>query len=313
MMEEASTNQLAKWDRIKTEIAEAKDISMLGKLNYSLEAIQKWAKQSRQSLETQNEIAEYRLRLNRKQGEWIEANIPEEGMLKQGDKFPVTKNSHGTLAEAGIDRNDSPKFRILARIPEAKFEAYLKEAKEDHREISTNDACQLWKNTIATKWTGDQENYTPAIYIEAARSVMGSIDCDPASNELAQETVKAKVYFTSETDGLKQDWHGNIFLNPPYSHPEVARFIDKLLTELARNSSQAILLTNNNTDTAFFHKAVSKAAAVCFTKGRINFYKATGERTQPTNGQVFYYFGDKPDKFHEYFSTFGIVMIKYGY
>ncbi len=38
----------------------------------------------------------------------------------------MTENSHGfvTLASAGIDRNDSPKFRILAQIPEDKFEAY---------------------------------------------------------------------------------------------------------------------------------------------------------------------------------------------
>ena len=309
-MEEATTNQLVKWDKIKTEIAEAKDISLLGKLNYSLEAIQRWAKQSRQSLETQNEIAEYRLRLNRKQGEWIEANIPAEGAMGIGPVI-ATKNSYISLSDAGIDRNDSPKFRVLARIPEAKFNAYLKETKEEHREINTNDACHLWKNTIATKWTGDQENYTPVMYIEAARSVMGSIDCDPASNELAQETVRAGVYFTRETDGLQQNWQGNIFLNPPYSHPEVAQFIDKLLSELAKNSSQAILLTNNNTDTAFFHKAVKKAAAVCFTKGRINFYKAGGEITKPTNGQVFYYFGKNTVKFYDYFSTFGIVLVNY--
>ncbi len=86
---------------------------------YSLEVIQKWAKQSKQSLETQNAIAEYRLRLNRKQGEWIEANIPAEGAkgLIQ-EHLQATENSHLTLTEAGIDRNDSPKFRILAQIPE---------------------------------------------------------------------------------------------------------------------------------------------------------------------------------------------------
>jgi len=304
------TTELIEWRRIKHEISVAKDIFVLGKMNYSLEAIQRWAKQSKQSLETQNEIAEYRLRLNRKQGEWIEQNIPPEGLLKQGDKFPVNENANGdtlTLKEAGIDYHDSPKFRILAKITDERFEKYITEAKEDFQEITTRDICRLYGKTIATKWTGDQENYTPPIYIEAARSVMGSIDCDPASNDFAQQTVKAKVFYTREDDGLTKMWGGNIFLNPPYSHPEVAQFVDKLLNELT-DGKQAILLTNNNTDTNFFHKAVKVASAVCFTKGRINFYKDDGTRTSPTNGQVFFYFGNNTRRFIDYFSEFGTLM-----
>jgi N6-adenosine-specific RNA methylase IME4 len=106
----------------------------MGKLNYSLEALQEWAKQSKQSLETQNEIAEYRIRLNRKQGEWIEANIPKEGRAA-----PVTENSHGfvTLAEAGIDRNDSPKFRLLAKIPQERFEQFITETKAKSAELTS--------------------------------------------------------------------------------------------------------------------------------------------------------------------------------
>jgi len=155
--------------------------------------------------------------------------------------------------------------------------------------------------------TGDPEAYTPAQYIEAAREVMGSIDLDPASNEKAQEVVKAKVYYTKEDDGLDKPWDGNIFLNPPYSHPEVKYFVDKLLAEL-KPGQQAILLTNNNTDTNFFHDAVRQAAVVCFTKGRINFLKPDGSVSSPTNGQVFYYFGDNKDDFIRVFSQFGIMM-----
>jgi len=298
--------ELIKWDRLKAEIQLTEDVAILSKLNYSLEAVQKWAKQSKQSLETQNEIAEYRLRLNRKQGEWIEANIPENGysnLPNQNDR-----QEYITLSDAGIDYHDSPKFRILARIPEDKFEDFITNTKNNSEELTSVAAYNLLKNTIATKWTGDQESYTPEIYIESARSVMGSIDLDPASSDKAQEIVKAKKYFTKLDNGLIQKWEGNIFLNPPYSHPEILQFIEKLLNDL-RDGQQAILLTNNNTDTNFFHKASKRASAVCFTKGRINFYKEDNSKTYPTNGQVFYYFGNNRKSFIEHFSSFGMIMV----
>jgi len=118
-------------------------------MNYSIEAIQQWAKQSRQSLETQNEIAEYRLRLNRKQGEWIEANIREDGAkgigINQYSNEGATKNSYTspTLAEVGIDRNDSPKFRLLARLPEEIFEQFITETKAKSEELTSKGALAL--------------------------------------------------------------------------------------------------------------------------------------------------------------------------
>jgi hypothetical protein len=38
-----------------------------------------FAKQSRQGLETQNRIAEFRLRIDRKRGEWLRENIIQAG------------------------------------------------------------------------------------------------------------------------------------------------------------------------------------------------------------------------------------------
>lgn len=59
------------------------------------------------------------------------------------------------------------------------------------------------------------EHNTPGPIVRASRDVLGSIDLDPASNAEANETVQATTIYTSEDDGLKQEWRGNVFLNPP--------------------------------------------------------------------------------------------------
>ena len=69
-------------------------------------------------------------------------------------------------------------------------------------------------------------------YIEAARTCLGAIDLDPASAPVAQKTIRAARFFTRDDDGLRHEWRGRIWLNPPYSQPDIARFIDKLLAEI---------------------------------------------------------------------------------
>ena len=137
---------------------------------------------------------------------------------------------------------------------------------------------------------------------------MGSIDLDPATAPLAQQTVRATRFFTRDDDGLRHDWRGRIWLNPPYAQPDIARFVDKLLAELAAGrATQAILLTHNYTDTGWFHAAAGRCAAICFTRGRIKFVSATGEIAAPTQGQAFFYFGPGIDRFRETFGGFGFI------
>lgn len=61
----------------------------------------------------------------------------------------------------------------------------------------------------------DNEHYTPPDYVEAARALMGSIDLDPASNALANQSVKAATYYSRSTNGFDKEWSGNVWLNPP--------------------------------------------------------------------------------------------------
>jgi hypothetical protein len=61
----------------------------------------------------------------------------------------------------------------------------------------------------------DNSRRTPLEFIEVVRSVLMDIDLDPASDQVANENVRAKSIFTIEDDGLKHDWAGQVFLNPP--------------------------------------------------------------------------------------------------
>jgi hypothetical protein len=68
----------------------------------------------------------------------------------------------------------------------------------------------------------------------------------------------------------------------------------------------AVLLVNNATDTAWFHRVAGKASAVCFVKGRISFHDSNGEpKNKPLQGQMAMYFGGDRQAFAREFSSLG--------
>lgn len=224
--------------------------------------------------------------------------------LPHGAWLPWLEANSGVLGFSS--RRTASMLLRAAGALNGKSTAHLTES--DAVEISR----KMWgnDNTIATKHTGDQESYTPAQYIEAAREVLGGIDLDPASNLIAQEMVRAEKWYGVDDDGLAQPWAGRVFLNPPYAYPLIEHFIEKLCAEIQQgNVTAAVLLTNDNSDTKWWHLAAIKSLRVCHTLGRINFYKADGEVTQPTNGQSFFYFGDEAASFARVFRKFGLIMM----
>jgi hypothetical protein len=159
--------------------------------------------------------------------------------------------------------------------------------------------------------TGDNEWHTPPEYIQAARAVMGGIDLDPASHPVAQGTIQAGRFFTHEDDGLTKEWHGRVFLNPPYGTELIGLFVDKLVDDYqAGRVTEAILLTHSYTDTGWWHVAWESAALACFTEGRIKFTDLDGEPCAPTQGQAFFYFGRDGARFCDVFGSFGALAIK---
>jgi hypothetical protein len=147
---------------------------------------------------------------------------------------------------------------------------------------------------------------TPPYIGDAAEKSFGVFDCDPAAPiDPAHRTVRASIYFTKDNDGLTQQWHGRVWLNPPYRNGLIPRFVRKLCVELkAGRTTEAIMLTNNATETDWFKKAETACAKLYFPKHRIRFLKPAGDKlTQigsPGQGQAIFYFGQNIHRFIDF-------------
>lgn len=205
------------------------------------------------------------------------------------------------LEEIGITEKQKQRFETLAKHPEV-VEQVKAKAREEGSIVTRQDVFREIKKPHIVNNSGDNEWYTPIEYIEAARKVMGNIDLDPASNEIANKTVMADCYYTAEDDGLSFAWFGNVWLNPPYSTALVQSFAEKVAE---REFDQAIVLVNNATDTRWFRTLVECADAILFTTGRIKFYKPDSNKCSPLQGQAFFYFGDKSEAFLREFEKYG--------
>jgi phage N-6-adenine-methyltransferase len=271
-------------------------------------AVQAYCKQAKDRTLIED-ATEIRMRAERRAGELLAEMGKNKGEAgpgrgKAGGKTKPAFNAPPKLSDLGIGKTQSSRWQRLAALDEETFEARVVTARK--RALSGLD------NVRGTTGTGENEWFTPVEHIKLVRKVLGAIDLDPATHEKAQTIVRAAQFFTKEDDGLKHQWHGRTWLNPPYAQPFIAQFVSKLCREhKAGRVTAAIMLTHNYTDTAWFREAASAADAICFTHGRVKFYEPDGTIAAPTQGQAFFYFGDDVATFDQCFASIGFVLIPY--
>lgn len=123
---------------------------------------------------------------------------------------------------------------------------------------------------------GKDEWLTPPHILRA----LGLFDLDPCAPVVRlRPWPTARKHYTVEDDGLKHDWDGRVWCNPPYGLESTA-WLRKLATH-----GNGIALIFARTETRMFFECVwNRAQAVLFIEGRLYFHHVNGEKAEANAG-----------------------------
>lgn len=280
------------------------------------EAAKLYAKRVKAGREVEQRAGELVVRAERKLGEAVIV-IPKQhgargmagpGRGKRGVKTEPRLEAPPTMESLGIGKRESSRAQKLGRMSAGDFEAKLAAVKAAG-DVSPTAMVKATGAHVSHN-SGENEWYTPREYLDAARRVMGRIDCDPASSAKANETVGATKFFDKEADGLKRKWGERVWMNPPYAQPLVSQFAEALASKVESGEvKDACVLVNNATETEWFQTMLAVSSAVCLIRGRVKFLDPDGvARGAPLQGQAVLYVGKKSESFWEQFAQFGVVL-----
>jgi hypothetical protein len=156
------------------------------------------------------------------------------------------------------------------------------------------------------------ERYTPRVWVDRARAVMGGIDLDVASCDYAQQAVQAARYYTQDEDALTLPWAGRVWMNPPYSDP--FPWVDRLIAFYQEGTITAAITLLNMAGTPAWARMLWHGGYTCCVLGeRIQFELgpwATAEdrkRNSNDRDQFVWYLGRDQRRFADVFSPYGTI------
>lgn len=133
----------------------------------------------------------------------------------------------------------------------------------------------------------NDEWYTPPEIIHS----LGEFDLGPATSlEAYRLNQSAKHFYTVWENGLKQEWFGRVWLNPPYSNPLQEQFLMKMAEH-----NNGIALVFAKVEAKWFHHVVFQhAIAIKFLYSRVKFFKPDGTQgLQPRHGSMLVAYGEE--------------------
>ena len=123
------------------------------------------------------------------------------------------------------------------------------------------------------------EWYTPKPIFDALGLQFDLDPCSPGKHHW----VPASKVFTKEDNGLIQDWHGLVFMNPPFEGRNGhVPWLQKFLAH-----GNGIAIVRAYTSSGWFHDYAVKAETMVFPRGKTKFIRADGTSgSAPDHGIV---------------------------
>lgn len=99
-----------------------------------------------------------------------------------------------------------------------------------------------------------------------------------------KENAKCEKYFSEEIDGLKQEWDGICWMNPPYGR-EIGKWIKKAY-ESSLTGATVVCLVPARTDTKWWHEYCMRGE-IRLVKGRLKFGNSKNSAPFPSAVVIF--------------------------
>ncbi len=99
------------------------------------------------------------------------------------------------------------------------------------------------------------------------------------------DNTKCSQYYTPDEDGLKQEWMGVCWMNPPYGR-DIVKWVEKAYKSAKQNGATIVCLLPARVDTRWWHAYCAKGE-VHFLKGRLKFGNSTNSAPFPSCIVVF--------------------------
>jgi phage N-6-adenine-methyltransferase len=96
--------------------------------------------------------------------------------------------------------------------------------------------------------------------------------------------AKCQRFFSPEDDGLKQEWIGTAYCNPPYGR-RIDKWVEKAYVS-SLNGATVVCLLPARCDTRWWHDYVMKGE-IRFIRGRLKFGSATSAAPFPSAIVIF--------------------------
>lgn len=140
------TNALVRFDAARVALAEARSIDEVKAIRDKAEALRLYVRQAGESLEMQNDIAEIKLRAERRAGELLhEQELSKGGRPAENRLQRVTGFVPPTLADLGIDKAKSHRWQAIADVPEPVFEQHIETVKARGDELTSAGVLRIAK------------------------------------------------------------------------------------------------------------------------------------------------------------------------